>query len=103
MVVILGESIGFDHFRIVRNRARFWERCLELFYGIAEVFCSAVLRVIEARYADLRRSPGASRLLGSIGCEEVSRSDAQKSGTSQKQGCVLPPRSLLRRPIPRSI
>jgi len=88
MVIILREPIGSKHFRIVRNCARFWKCCLELFYGFAEVFCSAVLPT---------RPPGF------VGCEEISRSRAQKCRTSQNQRRVLSPGNLLRSPTPNSV
>lgn len=104
MVIIPGEPIGFKYFRIIRNCSRFGKGCPKLFYGFAEVFCGAVLRVsIATERIDLCRSLAASRIQRFVGCEEVSRSRAQKDGTSKKQGRVLSPRCLLRRPTLRSI
>jgi hypothetical protein len=62
MVIILREAIRFEDVEIIRNCARLWKCCLKFFYGFAEVFCGAVLWVIEIGCTDVFRSPGASRL-----------------------------------------
>jgi len=98
MVIVLGEPIRPKHVWIVRNRARFWECCLELFYGFAEVVCSPILGAFKTGCTGLFRFPGASGLLELVGREKVSRSRAQKGRTSQKQHHVLSLGSLSKGP-----
>ena len=73
-VTTTGEPIMLKEFRMVGNCARFWKRCLELYF--AKVICDAVLGLIGTGCVDLFHSVGTLKPLGSVGCEEVSRNPA---------------------------
>ena len=47
MVIVLGESIRYNHDLVVRNSTKLWECCLGLFHGFAEVLRGVASRVLQ--------------------------------------------------------
>ena len=47
MVIVLGESIRYDHDLVVRNSTKLWKCCLGLFHGFAEVLRGVASRVLQ--------------------------------------------------------